>query len=41
MFVLEVVLQEHLLEIHYNSHEKSKYLLNLKNDKHLDMPHSE
>ena len=30
IFVQEVVLQEHLLEICYNSHENSRYVLNLK-----------
>ena len=37
IFVQEVVLQEHVLEICYNSHEKSKYILILKNEKHLYM----
>ena len=41
IFVQEVVLQEHLLEICYNSHEKSKYVLILKNEKRLSMLHSE
>ena len=40
-FVQEVVLHEHMLEICYNSHQKSKYVLILKNDKHLYMLHSE
>ena len=30
IFVQEVVLQEHVLEICYNSHEKSKFILILK-----------
>ena len=41
IFVQEVVLQEHLLQICYNSHEKSKYVLILKNEKHIYMSHSE
>ena len=41
IFVQEVVLRDHLLEICYNSHEKSKYVLILKNEKRLDMLHSE
>ena len=41
IFVQEVVLQEHLLEICYNSYEKSKYILILKNEKHLYISHSE
>ena len=31
IFVQGVVLQEHLLQMCYNSHEKSKYILILKN----------
>ena len=34
-FVQEVVLQEHLFEICYNSHKNNKYILILKNEKHL------
>ena len=30
IFEQEVVLQEHLLEICYNSHENSRYVMNLK-----------
>ena len=44
IFVQEVVLQDHVLEICYNlflSHEKSKYVLILKNKKRLYMLHSE
>ena len=41
IFVQEVVLQEHVLEMCYNSHEKSKYVLILKNEKHLYMSLSE
>ena len=41
IFVQEVVLQEHLFEICYNSHENSKYVLILKNEKHLYMSLSE
>ena len=37
IFVQEV----HLLEICFNSYEKSEYLLHLKNEKHLYMSHSE
>ena len=35
IFVREVVFQEQLLQICYNSHEKSKYVLILKNEKHM------
>ena len=35
IYVQEVVLQEHLSEICYNLHENSKYVLILKNEKHL------
>ena len=41
IFGQEVVLQDHLLEICYNPHEKSKYVLILKNEKRLHMLHSE
>ena len=41
IFVQEVVLQDHLLEICYNSHEKSKFVLILKNEKCLYMLHGE
>ena len=40
-FVQEVVLQEHLSEICYNSHEKSKFILILKKEKHRYMSLSE
>ena len=40
-FVQEVVLHERLLDICYNSHENSRYVLILKNGKHLYMSHSE
>ena len=41
IFVQEVVLQEHLLQMGYNSHEKSKYILILKNEKPIYISHSE
>ena len=41
IFVQEVVLQEQLLEICYNSHKNSRYALILKNDKHLYILRSE
>ena len=41
IFVQEMVLQEHLFEICYNSYENSKYVLILKNEKHLYMSLSE
>ena len=41
IFVQEVVLQEYVLEICYNSHEKSKYILILKNEKYIYMSLSE
>ena len=41
IFVQEVVLPERLLDICYNSHENSRYILVLKNEKHLYMSHSE
>ena len=41
IFVQEVVLHERLLDICYNSHENSRYVLILKNEKHLYMSHSE
>ena len=37
IFVQEVVLQEHLFEICYNSLENTKYSLILKYEKHLYM----
>ena len=41
IFVQEVILQEHLFEIGYNSYENSKYDLILKNEKHLYLSLSE
>ena len=41
IFVQEVVLHELLLDICYNSHENSRYVSILKNEKHLFMSHSE
>ena len=41
IFVQEVLLQEHLFEICFNSRENSKKVLILKNQKHLDMSLSE
>ena len=41
IFVQEMVLQEHLLEMCYNSHENSKNVLILTNEKHLYMSLSE
>ena len=35
IFVQGVVLQENLFKICYNSHENSKYVLILKNEKHF------
>ena len=40
-FLQEVVLQDHLFQMCYNSHEKSKYILILKNEKPIYMSHSE
>ena len=37
IIVQGVVLQEHVLDICYNSHEKSKFILILKKEKHLYM----
>ena len=41
VFIQEVVLQEHFLEICYNSQEKSEYVVILNIEKHLYMSHSE
>ena len=43
IFVQEVVFQERLLDIRYNSHENSRYMyiLILRNEKHFYMSHSE
>ena len=41
IFVQEVVLHERLLDICYNSYENSRYVLILKNEKHLYMSRSE
>ena len=41
IFVQEVVLHEPLLVICVNSRENSRYVLILKNEKHLYMSHSE
>ena len=41
IFVQEVVLQEHLFEICYNSHENSTYVLIFENEKHIYMSLSE
>ena len=41
LFVQEVVLNEHMIESCYNSHENSKYFLILKNEKHPNMSLSE
>ena len=41
IFVQEVVLEEHMFDICYNSHENTKYILILKNEKHLYMSLSE
>ena len=38
---MKVVQQEYLLEICYNSYEKFKYILILKNEKHLYTSNSE
>ena len=41
IFVQEVDLHDSLLDICYNSHENSKHVLILKNEKHLYMSQSE
>ena len=41
IFVQEVVLHERLLDMCYNWHENSRYVLILKNEKHLYVSHSE
>ena len=41
IFVQEVVLHKRLSDICFNSHENSRYVLILKNEKHLYMSHSE
>ena len=41
IFVQEVVFQERLLDIRYNSHKDSRYILILKNEKHFYKSHSE
>ena len=41
ILVQEVVLQEHMFQICYNSHENSKYILIFKNENHIYMSLSE
>ena len=41
IFIQEVVLQEHLFKICYNSHENSTYVLILENEKHIYVSLSE